>query len=256
MADLNLSGTTEISDNGIKKHFKNFEPWQSLFELAWNGLDARAKNISIEMVENDMDGVQSITVLDNGDGIDIVHIKDNFGKFNDSSKKEDMAQHGLHGRGRLAFHKLANYAKWWTRCAAGIASIEVHAAKIREYKGEEVSAESLPTVLAPLATGTVVELSSLLTNLPSETELLQKFSVEFGWYLALNEDRSITINGIPVVVPPHQISNRAINSGSATFDVKVLCWEDRPSSEKSYIYLLDSDGKTRHKSLSNFNQKR
>jgi hypothetical protein len=256
MADLNLSGTTEISDTGIKKHFKNFEPWQSLFELAWNGLDARAKNISIEMVENDMHGVQSITVLDNGDGIDIEHIKDNFGKFNDSSKKEDMAQHGLHGRGRLAFHKLAHDAKWWTRCAAGIASIEVHAAKIRDYKGKEVSAESLPAVLAPLVTGTCVELSRLHTNLPSKAELLKKFSVEFGWYLALNEDRRITINGTPVVVPPHQISNRTINPGNANFDVKVLCWEDRPSSEKSHIYLLDSEGKTRHKSLSSFNLKK
>lgn len=256
MTQFNLSGTTEISDAGIKKHFKNFEPWQALFELTWNGLDARAKTVAIQVKENSMHGADNVTVLDNGDGIDIEHIKDNFGKFNDSSKKEDVAQHGLHGRGRLAFHKLAHDATWWTRCNAGIASITVNAAKIRNYEGKEVPAKNLPSLLAPLATGTYVELSRLNSNLPSVEELLKKFSVEFGWYLALNEDRSITINGIPVPVPPHQISSRVIKSANVYFDVNVLSWKDKPGSEKSYIYLLDSEGKTRYKSLSSFNLKK
>jgi len=256
MTDLILSGTTEISDTGIKKHFKNFEAWQALFELCWNGLDARAKNVSIQITENDMHGVEHITVLDDGDGIDIEHIKDNFGKFNDSSKKEDMAQHGLHGRGRLAFHKLAHDARWWTRGAAGDAMIEIHAAKIREYDGNVIPSESQIPKLATFKNGTCVELSRIHTNLPSTTDLLRKFSVEFGWYLALNKDRSIKINDIPVTVPSHQISEKIIEVGDASFDVKILCWDERPSSEKSNIYLLDSNGKTRYKNLSSFNLKK
>ncbi len=96
MIDNDISGTAEISDEGIKKHFKSIDPWAAIFELVWNGLDANASTVDVEIRENNMHSIEAVYVLDNGDGIDFENTKDNFGKFNDSHKKEDAAQHGLH----------------------------------------------------------------------------------------------------------------------------------------------------------------
>lgn len=82
-----FKGTANITDQGIKKHFKNYEPWQALFELVWNGLDAKASRIDINIESNNMDGLELIHVIDNGDGIDFHNFSDNFDRFNESLKK-------------------------------------------------------------------------------------------------------------------------------------------------------------------------
>ena len=111
----NFSGSTQITDAGIKEHFKTIDAEKSIFELVWNGLDAGATHISIMIKHNKMDGLESVTVLDNGNGIDFQNIDNNFGRFNESLKKIDNNQHGSYGRGRLAFHRLSNEACWYTK---------------------------------------------------------------------------------------------------------------------------------------------
>lgn len=49
MEDINFSGSAAITDNGIKKHFKNIDPWKAIFELAWNGLDANASEVKVHI---------------------------------------------------------------------------------------------------------------------------------------------------------------------------------------------------------------
>ena len=41
MIENDISGTAEISDEGIKKHFKSIDPWAAIFELVLkeNNLD-------------------------------------------------------------------------------------------------------------------------------------------------------------------------------------------------------------------------
>ena len=48
-----FKGSASIGNSGIKKHFKAAEPWQPLFELAWNGFDAAASSVSITVFENE-----------------------------------------------------------------------------------------------------------------------------------------------------------------------------------------------------------
>lgn len=67
-----FSGTTKITDKGIRNHFsKSVSPWRPLAELIWNGFDAKANNVSANIDTNKLDGVESITVLDDGHGIDV-----------------------------------------------------------------------------------------------------------------------------------------------------------------------------------------
>lgn len=82
-----ISGETNINDVGIKKRFKNCEPFQCIVELAWNGFDAKARNVTIEVRRTDLGGLSSVYILDDGDGIDFNHFDLNFNRFDDSLKK-------------------------------------------------------------------------------------------------------------------------------------------------------------------------
>jgi hypothetical protein len=250
-----LSGTAEISDEGIKKHFKTIEPWEALFELVWNGLDANAPEVVVNIAQNEMGGIESVTVLDNGDGIDIKNVKNNFGRFNDSLKKEDAAQHGSHGRGRLAFHVLCHTAIWDTKNKNGLAKITVKSSNIKKYSGQPIDDADLAPELSTCASGTYVELIGFHNGLPTEQKLQDYFSIEFGWFLALNPSRKITINNNPVAVPGHGLHQCCVKINGHKFEVKVIRWHDRPSSEKSYTYLLNSSRRTVYKQLSSFNNK-
>lgn len=255
MLTTDISGTTEINGEGIKKHFKNVEPWQPILELVWNGLDARAENVRILVEENDLHGVDRVTVLDDGEGIDPLTLKDTFGRFNDSNKKEDATQHGAHGRGRLAFHRVCNRAVWHTKCKTGEARIGVEASDIKRFAGRILESKAQHRALKRLRTGTVVELDQFTEQLPSVRELREKFSAELGWFLALHPSKSITLNAIPTIVPEHELREEEISIGHHAFRVQIIRWEDKPTSEKSFTYLLGSDGKIAYKQLSTFNNK-
>ncbi|WP_066122571.1 ATP-binding protein [Bordetella ansorpii] len=256
MAMRQISGKTEINGEGIKKHFRTTDPWRTIAELAWNGFDAKALRVDVIVDEGTMGGATRVLVSDDGEGIDLEAHAETFGRFNDSSKKEDVSTHGSHGRGRLSFHRLAQRAIWWTNStAAGPARIDVSGAALTNYEGRSVELAALPVKMAAGKTGTIVELLNLHAELPIEDQLRRLLSIEFGWFLALNPTKSISLNGGEVVVPSHDRVQRQLSIDGYEFDVSVLRWDLKPSSEKSYVYLLNSSGKTVDKKLSTFNHK-
>ena len=255
---VKISGTAEINDEGIKKLFKNTEPWEAIFQLAWNGFDANAKNVSIIVTENELSRAESVTVLDDGDGIDVNNIDNNFGRFNDSSKKEDITQHGYHGRGRLSFHRLSDEAIWYTKSEnlSKEAFIKINSTNIKSYDGREIlNNKEQHSLLSKQAHGTCVELLKLFKNLPDMKKFKELLAVEFGWYLTLNTDRILKLNNSTVSVPAHDAHTKRISINKFSFDLNVIRWHERPSSEKSYIYLVNNTGKIVHKTLSSFNNK-
>lgn len=250
-----ISGTTEIGNQGIKKHFSSIEPWQPVFELVWNGFDAKAEALAVDISLNNLQALTAISVLDDGDGIDPTTLKDTFGRFNDSHKHEDAAQHGAHGRGRLAFHRICRYAIWHTKSVAGQARIAIDATTIKDYDAKLIPDEAQRSQLQRQSKGTLVELEVFSCNLPSLPELNAKFATEFGWFLALHPSKSLKLNGVPISVPRHEITRKIFSFDSHQFDVQVIRWDERPNSEKSYTYLLDNAGKTVYKQLSTLNNK-
>lgn len=256
MTTRQISGKTEINGEGIKKHFRTTDPWRAIAELAWNGFDAKAVNVDVLVEEGPMGGATRIEVSDDGEGIELETHAETFGRFNDSSKKEDVTTHGSHGRGRLSFHRLAERAMWWTNAAAsGPARIEVNGAALTNYEGRSVEASALPAGMDAGKTGTTVELCNLHAELPTTGELHKLLSIEFGWFLALNPVKRLRLNGTEVAVPSHDFIQREFSIDDHDFDVSVLRWDLKPGSEKSYVYLLNSSGKTVNKKLSTFNHK-
>lgn len=255
MNSTDFSGFTEIDNSGIKKHFKNIDPWKAIFELVWNGFDANADRISISISENGLEKAEVISVLDNGDGIDFRNAKSNFGKFNDSIKKGDAAQHGLHGRGRLAFHRLCQRATWYTKSKAGEAKIVVSSDNIKHYSGVEIAQDEQIPLLKKSPKGTCVELTGINQNLPTNDNLRNFLSTEFGWYLALNPSKKLFLQNNEILIPENRILETEIEIEMYKFKVSIIRWLTKPSSEKSYVYLLNSSQKTEYKQLSRFNNK-
>lgn len=248
-------GSAAIGNSGIKKHFKSAEPWQPLFELVWNGFDATASFVAVNVVENNMHGLERVVVLDDGVGIDFSTLSDTFGSFNDSAKKANLSQKGEHGRGRLAFHRLCLNASWFTRFKTVNAVINVAEPTIKDFEGlllEE--ADQKPELIAQ-GQGTLVELTHFTGDLPTSDVLREKFAVEFGWYLAVHTEKRLILNGSIVEVPRHEKVTRDIFSDDEVFHAQVIRWEQRPTSEKSYLYLLNSIGAPVYKVLSSLNQK-
>lgn len=250
-----FKGSAAIGNSGIKKHFKNEELWQPLFELVWNGFDAGATLVYVSIVENEMHGVERVIVLDNGDGIAFETLNDTFGSFNDSAKKANLSMKGEHGRGRLAFHLLCRNASWFTRCSNIDSVICVAEPTIKDFEGRLLERGDQKPELLAQGKGTLVELTNFTGALPESSELREKFSIEFGWYLAVHPEKQVVLNGVTVLPPKHEAIQKDIVADDATFATQVIRWEQRPTSEKSYLYLLNSSGSPVYKVLSSLNQK-
>ncbi|WP_444679088.1 ATP-binding protein [Halomonas sp. E19] len=251
-----FQGTAEITDEGVKKHFKNYEPPNTIFELVWNGFDANASCVNVSTNFNDLDGLESVEIVDDGEGIDIESLSNSFEKFNESTKKDDDNKHGSHGKGRLAFHRLCASASWYTKRNDYDVKIDIEASAIRDYQGRYLDKSQQHALLSGLKSGTCVVLKNFQSNnFPSEDELIKKLSKEFGWYLALNTDQCIKLNGKTISIPSHELHERAVKIFDYDFTVKVIRWDDKPSSEKSYNYLIANKNKVVTKGLSKANNK-
>ncbi len=253
----NFSGTAQITDDGIKKHFKNMEPYKAIFELVWNGFDARASNVNIRLLKNALGTVESVSICDDGDGIDLLNLDNSFQKFNESNKKNDDDLHGAHGRGRLAFHKLANEAVWFTKYKNENAKIRISADTISKYEGELISTENQIGFINNLKSGTCVVLSSLYPKFkfPSDESLLDSLKKEFSWLLIVNPHRKLLLNGVEVPILENSCFEKEVQIENINFKIKAIRWHEKLSHDKSCNYLLDSNQKIIFKELSKANNK-
>lgn len=250
----NFKGMTQIGGAGIKKHFVRTDPSQAIVELVWNGFDAKAPNVEVELSYNDLSQLKAVSVVDNGEGIDFSNIDGNFGRFNESAKQEDVTLHGFNGRGRLAFHRLADRATWYTRHKGRDATIEVTAASLERFSGDTWELGQSHGMVAT-ESGTRVLLDPVSTTLPDFEDMLKLLSTEFGWYLLLNPDRHLTYGGVPVLAPAHELVDSFVSVEGNSFRVRIIRWHERLASEKSYVYLQNSSGKTVFHKLSSHNNK-
>ncbi|MDF4696843.1 DNA mismatch repair protein, partial [Vibrio parahaemolyticus] len=126
---------------------------------------------------------------------------------------------------------------------------------IRDYDGTYLDKDEQYPTLTDSVSGTCVVLSQFNKKVPLEQELSSKLSKEFGWYLALNTDRKILLNGKMVEIPKHELHRKTVYINNVDFNISVLRWDDKPSSEKSHNYLVEDGNRIISKYLSKTNNK-
>lgn len=252
-----FSGSAEITDEGIKDHFKSFDPVKAVFELIWNGLDANATLINLNIKYTELGAVDHISALDNGDGIDVKNIENNFKRFNESIKRHDEDKHGSHGKGRLSFHKICGKARWYTKREDYNAVITISSKSIKDYEGHYINNDKQNSLLLGYNSGTYVDLAGPYKNgIPEEEKITEKIRKEFGWFIALNENIDIYVNKNKVCAPSHEIFKNDLEVDNDIFKVTVIRWDGKPTSVKSYNYFVTNKSRIIEKSLSKFNNKK
>src|SRR5262249_30163655 len=93
-------------------------PRVAIAELIWNGLDADAKEVVVEYELNALDGVEAVTVRDNGLGMTPSDASFGFRNFGNSWKRKaattpgGRALHGKLGRGRYTVYSIGAHPVW------------------------------------------------------------------------------------------------------------------------------------------------
>ena len=70
-----------ITSKGIRNSLKKYTPLKAICQYIWNGFDAKATEVCIDTIENDLGAISSIKILDNGYGIDKNLLDDKFRPF-------------------------------------------------------------------------------------------------------------------------------------------------------------------------------
>jgi len=103
-----------ITEEAIKKLFK-VPAIISLSEAIWNAIDAKAKNIHIKFIKNQLGAIQEIQITDDGEGIAFDKFEEYFLQFQNSWKREAEGDfHGKNGEGRFKLLAISKNIEWKT----------------------------------------------------------------------------------------------------------------------------------------------
>lgn len=253
----------QITSQGIKNSLKKYTALQAVSELIWNGFDAGASQVEVTIPLNILESVDSISIRDNGCGIDKDKLATKFKPFFQSEKIYDpqikhSTTHGKNGVGRLTFFTFANFATWHTvyrkenTCYAY--TIEVSATELQRYRST-VPAEAIHEL-----PGTTVILNNIFSNEISPSLVREYLSLEFCWFLELNKNKnySIIINGDTLTYDDLIIAEEQFNythgDSKTTFEVRYVCW-NKKLSEYSKYYYINSQGREIAKENTTLNNK-
>lgn len=196
------SETVEITSKSIQRILKKFTPERAIAEYVWNGFDANATEVSINIIysDNEFGLADSIEIKDNGDGICHEQLDEKFKVFYDSAKKKKSTNNsdlirGKNGYGRLTFFKFARLATWSTCYQSnGINycyDIRVRGEDLRHFT-------STNNVLAnEHVTGTKVVFNDINTEISSiyvTEKVIPYLTTEFAWFLEVRKDVKILIS--------------------------------------------------------------
>ena len=59
----------ELGSKGIKRVLSKYRPEEAIAEYVWNGYDATATRVNINILQNSIEGIEEISISDNGYGI-------------------------------------------------------------------------------------------------------------------------------------------------------------------------------------------
>lgn len=253
----------EVNTKGIRNRLKHIKPFQSIAEYIWNGFDAGANSICIDYTLTELDTVDSLTIMDNGNGIPISLVDNKFKPVLSSEKRETESQHNLvHGKnglGRLTFYHFCERAEWNT--------IFKENDGFFEYK-ITVGADSLDTYQKTSSepcihdeSGTTVCFINIfdLDKQYIESTLISYLKKEFAILLELKKDLGfdIKINGVSLnyqtLIKEKTTLTKSING--VDFEIDFVRWNSNLNRHSSRYYCIDSNLNFKFSKTTLFNKK-
>lgn len=241
----------EITSEGIRKLLKKHSIERCISEYIWNGFDAKASvvKISYEKESEDLQSIRSLTIEDNGIGINYDELAIKFKPVLVSQKqstRNDLVK-GKNGFGRFSFDNFAQHARWNTvyekEGKKYAYAIDIDGNNLIGYKTSDTqeSEGELGTSVS------FVNLNDKLSVPFIENNLKQYLITEFSWYLEVRKDFKIIINGSELDVSSFiadqedfaiEIEN---NDSKITIPCKYRRWNKKPNDEFSRFYFLNDN---------------
>lgn len=253
-----------IETSGITKDYR-----EAICEYIWNGFEANATEIKIDYTVNELTGIETIVISDNGNGISYEELSDTFGAFLASQKNTLSLQwksKANKGKGRFSFIAFATEAVWHTRYK--------HANKIEQYaitltnSNKEVFECTEPQTATINETGTTVTFYNIfdITKDSLSNETLEDYLLsQFAWYLYLNKNKKVKLilNNIELDYNKHidsTFSEEAdVEINGVNFNINLVVWNEK-IKEKFCCYYFDqnnvikgTDTTTYNRNTVNFN---
>ncbi|WP_293305614.1 ATP-binding protein [Pedobacter sp. UBA5917] len=262
-----MSVKVNITSKGIQKVLKNYNEKQAIAEYIWNGFDANADTIKIDYVANALGLLESLTIADNGYGINFDRLQQKFDPFFESEKslqivapKHTSKMHGRNGVGRLTFFTFAHNAIWQTTYQSEqgfrYGEIQISTGGLNSYS-HNFTAQLTSTGNA----GTTVSFTNLRIGEQDMQELVLPFLInEFCWFIELNKHKnySIVVNGEALDFSSNVKSLEEFNlfyaDTNVTFKIKYVHWKENLHKELSKYYFL-AGGEEIYKDYTTLNKK-
>ncbi len=232
-------------------------PVKAVSELIWNGLDAGATEIRVDVGLNALGAPETICISDNGSGIEHADIEILFGNLGSSWKKtknrsNGRSLHGKSGQGRFKAFSLGSRVKWATSFKGSDGSIMQYTIQGDGGSLESMSSSS-PAKVDTKNTGTTVTISNIQKNHPSlvDEEARTEFAKIFAPYLSQYPDVTIYYCGDKIDPNIYQDVKHDILLGAITLPsgkvvsavITIVEWAMPTDRE---LHLCDADGVSLH----------
>lgn len=241
----------DAKDDLVLRLARRHDPAGALAEIIWNGLDAEAERVEVEVEVNSLGGVERVMVRDDGHGMPLASCASYFQSLGGSWKATAKvsptlrrSMNGKSGQGRVRGFALGQ-SLTWTTVADSLSGREktIITSRIASPTDYEIEGPESTTE----ATGTVFE-----ARLPSEktdrlnadrTESL--LTAEFAPFLASHPEVQIILRGTALDPANAQLRSEdfALNLDEGVEGtvpvLRVIEWSTNPGRELS---LCDSQG--------------
>ncbi len=248
-----------ISNAGIKKHLEYISPINAIMEYIWNGFDAKATKIEVNIKYDATGKFNKLEITDNGEGIAFEELDKKFDNFYETQKtraNSTTLPKGRKGIGRLTFSKFCYRAKWDTVYKKGdnkfryiISMDEIKTLNVYEVQSKPDKINT-PTGTKVIFDGFKEEFSQ---KEGTAQKIIESIKEEFCWFLELFKEKGflIKINGEELdykdlILDTEIKTNKKIKN--SIFNIKYIQWK-KPlkENEASKLYFLDENNEEIHK---------
>lgn len=228
-------------------------PIGAIEELIWNALDADATTVNVAFEVGELDGLNKITITDDGDGIRPEHVEQKFGNLGGSPKREQRISdgrrtyHGKRGEGRFKAFALGHTVSWQSTTISDLKPTTIRITSnselIHQYKLE------YPVQTEDSRKGTVVTVADLCRDLGilKSPQTRVTLTERLALYLSRYPDCSVWYDGAridPNSAVIHK-TNFAVkeftfpDGDSAVVEIKLIEWKGQ---ERNSMLLCTAEG--------------
>lgn len=249
-----------INSTGIASKIPNYDTAGVLIEYIGNAFDAGAKNVKVNYTtrgmsdESELLYIDSISITDDGNGINYNSLNDTFHKVFFSKKKNSRNSannndkyFGSQGGGRFAFSTMAKNIKWETTYKGKTEnksySILMDANSLEAYDASKpISKNNQP------GTNVIIEYITkeiLLNDL--RLQVANNIKQYFAWYLELKSKQNTKLflgdNEITSASLIKSSQFEEITISEIKITIKYVVWNTNLTRQHSKIYFIDNQSR-------------